>query len=100
MTSSATRRFPPPWDIIQTPGGYQVVAANRVTVAWVYSRDDLARTSGGSQWLTDDEARRIATGIAKLPNLLARGHPDVGDARPPVRCRPSIIPVLCGRLWL
>lgn len=63
------RRFPSPWTVIEIPGGFRVVDANGVAVAYVYCRDDLASSSGGSRWLTIDEARRIASGIARLPGL-------------------------------
>jgi hypothetical protein len=45
------RRFPPPWTVEQIPGGYKVVDATTLTL---------------------DEARRVASNIAKLPALLAR----------------------------
>lgn len=64
------RRFPPPWTVEKTGGGFRVVDANGVLLAYVYARDDLAAGSQGSLWLTTDEARRIANGIAKLPGLL------------------------------
>lgn len=67
------RRFPAPWTVVQTPGGFRVTDANGVTVAYVYARDDLARSSQGHAWLTTNEAWRIARGIAKLPDFLKRG---------------------------
>jgi hypothetical protein len=47
-----------------------VLDGNGVAVAYCYARDDPAEKTGGT-WLTTDEARRIASGIAKLPELLA-----------------------------
>jgi hypothetical protein len=49
-------------------GGFKVIDANGQSLAYVYSREtkdaaDIAKV------LTDDEARRIASNIAKLPTL-------------------------------
>jgi hypothetical protein len=37
MTS--TRRFPPPWQVEQIPGGFKVLDANGQAVAYVYARE-------------------------------------------------------------
>ena len=71
MTASPEpRRFPAPWCVVEIAGGFCVVDGNGITVAWVYARDDMAARTGGREWLTTDEARRIALGIARLPELL------------------------------
>lgn len=66
------RRFPAPWTVEETPGGFAVVDANGVRVARVYFRDDLHAYRFGQfrEHLTSDEARRIARAIARLPELL------------------------------
>jgi hypothetical protein len=59
------RRFPAPWTVETIPGGLKVCGANGQSLAYIYSRDDeyMAKV------LTEDEARRIASNIAKLPDL-------------------------------
>jgi hypothetical protein len=65
------RRFPPPWTVEKIAGGLKVVDANGQSLAYVYSRDHphAAHIAGV---LTEHEARRIASNIAKLPTLLAK----------------------------
>jgi hypothetical protein len=55
------RRFPAPWPVEKIPGGFKVYDANNPNDA------EIAGV------LTEDEARRIASNIAKLPSLLAKG---------------------------
>jgi hypothetical protein len=51
------------------PGGYRVDDAGGQALAYVYGRDvQLAHQAEGLTW---DEARRIAAGIARLPELMA-----------------------------
>ena len=52
-----------------------MVDANGQSLAYVYSREtrDAAALAGV---LTEDEARRIAANIAKLPVLLGQARPD------------------------
>jgi len=56
----------PPWKVEQIPGGYKVLDANGQSLAYVYGRDARADADTASV-LTMDEARRIASNIAKLP---------------------------------
>jgi hypothetical protein len=67
-----TRRFPPPWRAEKMPGGYVVRDANGKALAYVYSRANEAEAMQ-AKVLTEDEARRIAVNIARLPALLQHG---------------------------
>ena len=55
------------------PGGFKVVDANGQSLAYFYARenDHDANTAGV---LTVDEARRLASNFAKLPELLGRSQ--------------------------
>jgi hypothetical protein len=64
------RRFPAPWSVVRTQGGWCVNDADGHALAYCYGRDDA--TGVGYAGLTVDEARRIAVNIAKLPKLLMR----------------------------
>jgi hypothetical protein len=72
-SNEKTRRFPPPWTAVRASGDcYQVQGANGVTLAWIFCRDDEMRYSFGASKLTSDEARRLANGIARLPEFMAQ----------------------------
>jgi hypothetical protein len=64
------RRFPPPWTIEELDGGFKVLDANGQTLAYVYGHVD-SYDAGIAKSLTLDEAMRIASNIAKLPQLLS-----------------------------
>ena len=66
------RQFPPPWTVVRLTGGFKVIDANDQSLAYFYARgnDHDANAAGV---LTMDEARRMASNFAKLPELLGRG---------------------------
>jgi hypothetical protein len=63
------RRFPSPWQVREISGGWMVVDANGVRLAYIYSMaaNETASASTAGEKLTGEEARRIASGIARLP---------------------------------
>ena len=63
------RRFPPPWTVEKIPGGLVVRDANGQSLAYVYYSENDSNAHM-AKVLTEDEARRIAANIAKLPGLL------------------------------
>ena len=64
------RRFPPPWTVEEYRGiSYIVRDANNFPVAYVYFESEHGRRAA-TNLTTKDEARKIANGIAKLPELL------------------------------
>jgi hypothetical protein len=68
-----SRRFPAPWREEKFSGGYVVRDANGFAVAYVYGRSTEAEAIEAKQ-MTMDEARRVASSIAKLPDMLRRGE--------------------------
>ena len=65
---SAMRRFPAPWSVEALDGGFKIMDANGQSLAYVYGHAD-PRDAQVAKALTLDEARRIASNIAKLPKL-------------------------------
>jgi hypothetical protein len=63
------RRFPAPWQVRVIAGGYVVEDASGRAVAYIYAAEGQ-RLSAMPQALSWDEARRIAAGIVRLPELL------------------------------
>ena len=67
-----SRRFPAPWTVEQTDGAFIIRDANGMAVAFTYfptNYDGLGTLQ--RDHLSPDEARRIATVIANLPDLLS-----------------------------
>jgi hypothetical protein len=62
-------RFPPPWTIEDIGGSFVVKASNERPLVFIYYGDGAGRRSL-ARLLTRDTARRVAAGIAKLPELL------------------------------
>ena len=61
------RRFPPPWTIERIPCCFIVKDADGQSLAYVYfDNRHIVNT------LTEDEARRLAVNIAKLPKLVEK----------------------------
>ena len=58
------RRFPPPWTVEAIDAGFKIVDANKQALAYVYGHAD-PRNAQIVYGLTLDEARRIASNIAK-----------------------------------
>src|SRR5262245_52240240 len=75
MTGHMGRRFPPPWTVEKIAGGFKVCDANEQSLAYVYS-SEIPHDAFTHKVLTKDEARHIASNIAKLPVLLGQARPD------------------------
>jgi hypothetical protein len=73
------RRFPPPWTVEEYRGISHIVRdANRFAVAYVYFESEPRRRAAANL-MSKDEARKIAAGIAKLPELLSHKREETGD---------------------
>jgi hypothetical protein len=66
-----SRRFPPPWSVEELEACFIVKDGAGQKLAYVYYDDEPQRRAAG-KLLTKDEARRIASNIAKLPELLEK----------------------------
>jgi len=60
------RRFPAPWKVEALDSGFKVLDANGQSLCYLYGHAD-PRDAPIAKALTLDEARRIASNIAKLP---------------------------------
>ena len=62
--------FPPPWSVRHNDDAYWVEDANGRRFGFVYFRDRAVIGTGGEAFQTRDEARRLVSNFAKLPQLL------------------------------
>lgn len=69
-----SRRFPTPWTVHQSEAAFWVQDAVGHQFGYVYFRQRPDQPDA-AHLLSFDEARRIATNIAKLPGLLSRQPP-------------------------
>jgi hypothetical protein len=65
------RHFPPPWSVEDIGGCFVVRASNDRPLVFIYYGEGVARRSL-ARLLSRDTARRIAAGIARLPELLPK----------------------------
>jgi hypothetical protein len=69
-SSGQERRFPPPWRVEEDHESFSVFDANGVRLAVIGYRNDVQEWRWTHGYLTPDEARRIAKGIARLPEFM------------------------------
>jgi len=66
------RRFPPPWTIEELNDACFVVTDSAgQKLAYIYFEEEPGRRSA-AKLLSKDEARRIASNIARMPELLTK----------------------------
>ena len=84
--SHARAPLPAPWTVEEYRGiSYIVRDANNFAVAYVYFANEPGRRATAGL-MTKDEARKVAAGIAKLPDLLGAAQRE--DGNPLVQRRP------------
>ena len=62
---SIRERFPPPWHVKETAGGFAVETGTGILIASIYARDELAHQVT-RRYLTTPEALAVAKAIAGL----------------------------------
>ena len=64
---SIRQRYPPPWTVQEIDGGYRVMSANGIPLAWIYSKDAFIRNAAPDS-LSHSEALAIARAFADFAN--------------------------------
>lgn len=62
--------FPPPWSVHHNEDAYWVEDAHGHRFGFCYYRS-MRLSSGNPAYLSEDEARRLVSNFARLPELLA-----------------------------
>lgn len=65
-----TRKMPAPWTVEVIPGGHRVDDAEGKALAYCYGLPPSTLPAAGEASLSLDEARRVASNIGKLAELL------------------------------
>jgi hypothetical protein len=65
-----TDHVPPPWTVHHNTDSYWVEDASGQKFAFVYYRRDVMVGTDGGVRVSEDVARRIASNVARLPDLL------------------------------
>ena len=66
------RKMPASGTVVEIPGGFRVNDAEGKSLAYCYGLEPRELPATGHLRLTKEEARRLASNIAKLPGLLQR----------------------------
>ena len=64
-------RFPAPWTAVELEEAFRIEDAIGFPIAYVYFCDNAERRASMAEWMSKAEARRIAIGMAALPELRA-----------------------------
>jgi hypothetical protein len=64
------RKMPPPWAVVEIPGGFRVDDAEGKSLAYCYGLEPRELPAAGPARLSLEEAWRVASNIVKLPALL------------------------------
>ena len=67
-----TRCMPEPWTVVEIPGGFRIDDSEGKSLAYVYGLDPKELPAADFARLSREEARRVASNIAKLPGVLQR----------------------------
>jgi len=74
---SIRKKFPPPWRVVRTPGGYRVADSFGFNLVYIAGEDEAVRR-GILNLPTRGEAKALAIAIAQLPELMTdkpKGNP-------------------------